>query len=79
MFLKKNNTNKKLNEFFGVGPIGAFFSLLVWTFAILIDNIFKIPQIAVGQAVRGALMIVFMVDVLYLLISSNYQLNKKAA
>lgn len=67
---------KKLKQFFGVGPIGALFTVVMWGIAIFIERTFEIPQFSISTFLRTAIITVFSIDVLYLLIGSNYQRRK---
>lgn len=69
--------NKKaLEAFFGVGPIGAIFSIFIWLIAVTVEKALSFPVMSIHPILRTGLLIMFAIDALYLLIGSNYQLKK---
>jgi protein-S-isoprenylcysteine O-methyltransferase Ste14 len=69
-------SRRNLKQFFGVGPYGVLFTISIWGISILIERVFKIPQLPISSFLRIALSVIFSIDVLYLLIGSNYQRRK---
>jgi len=67
---------KKLKQFFGVGPYGVLFTVAMWGIAFFMERFLNIPQISISTFLRTAIATIFFVDVLYLLIGSNYQRRK---
>ena len=67
----------KLKQFFGVGPIGALFTIGMWAIALIVEKFLNIPQIQIHPILRTAFITVFTIDALYLLIGSNYQIKKQ--
>ena len=67
----------KLKQFFGVGPIGALFTIAMWAISLVLEKVLNISQIQIHPILRTAFITVFTIDALYLLIGSNYQIRKQ--
>jgi len=67
---------KKFKQLLGVGPIGVLFTVMIWGIAILIERTLKIPQFSISTFLRTVIATIFSIDVIYLLIGSNYQRRK---
>ena len=66
----------KLKQFFGVGPIGALFTIAMWAISLVLEKVLNISQIQIHPILRTAFITVFTIDALYLLVGSNYQIRK---
>jgi len=70
------SSKKGFYQFFGIGPVGAILTVLIWFVVHYLEIIFKIPKMMIHPTFRIALVSIFMIDALYLLISGNYYLGK---
>ncbi len=66
----------KSRKFFGIGPYGVVFTILIWFVVHYFEIILKVPKIIINPTFRIMLMAIFISDVFYLLIGGNYYLGK---
>ena len=65
-----------LGKYFGVGPIGLFFTTLIWFLLYYIERLLGVPQMEMSTFLRTSLLLIFTIDAVYLLVGSNYYLIK---